>query len=55
MQATNPADILKYASVGVSKSAGIWAHIGTRFGGYLEDDDLDKRFSTTSKVGLISD
>lgn len=34
--ATHFAEILKYAMVGVSLSAGIVAHIGTTFGGFGE-------------------
>ena len=33
---TDLAEILRYASVGVNISAGIVAHIGTRFGGFEE-------------------
>ena len=33
---TDLAEILRYASVGVNISAGIVAHIGTRFGGFGE-------------------
>ena len=34
--ATDLAEILRYASVGVNTSAGIVAHIGTMFGGFEE-------------------
>ena len=33
---TDLAEILRYARVGVNISAGIVAHIGTRFGGFEE-------------------
>ena len=33
---TDFAEILRYANVGVNISAGIVAHIGTRFGGFEE-------------------
>ena len=38
---TDLAEILRYASVGVNISAGMVAHIGTRFGGFEEFLDAD--------------
>lgn len=46
-------DILRYARVGVRISAGIVAHIGTRFGVFGESFDAVSTSCTTSKDGCI--
>ncbi len=48
------ADILRYARVGVRISAGMVAHIGTRFGGLGEPFDVARTSCTVSKDGCIS-
>ena len=48
-----PSDTFRYACVGVKKSAEIWAHKGTRFGGCVDDLDLERREETSSREGCI--
>ena len=47
------AEILRYASVGVRMSAGMVAHIGTRFGGFGELLEASSTCCTVSRVGSI--
>lgn len=45
------ADILRYAKVGVRISAGIVAHMGTRFGGFGSSFDAMSTSCTVLKDG----
>ena len=49
----HPAEILRYANVGVRMSAGIVAHTGTRFGGFGELLDAASTSCTVSSDGCI--
>jgi len=51
----DPSDTFRYACVGVKRSAGIWAHRGTKFGGKFEDEEfaLDRMEVTSSNEGCI--
>lgn len=51
MNTADFAEILRYANVGVRTSAGIVAHIGTRFGGFGEPLDAARTSCTVSKEG----
>ena len=50
---TDLAEILRYASVGVNISAGMVAHIGTRFGGFEEFSDAESTSCTVSNEGCM--
>ena len=50
---TDLAEILRYASVGVNISAGMVAHIGTRFGGSEEFSNAESTSCTVSSDGCI--
>jgi len=52
-----PSETFRYACVGVKRSAEIWAHRGTRFGGHFEAEEeefaLDRMEATSSNEGCI--
>ena len=50
---THLADILRYANVGVRKSAGMVAHSGTRLGALGEPSDIDNTSPTSFNDGMI--
>ncbi len=52
---TDLAAIFKYASVGVRISAGMVAHIGTRFGGFGQSFREPKTLYAVSNDGCILD
>lgn len=51
---TDLAEILRYARVGVNISAGMVAHIGTRFGGFEELLDAESTSCTVPSNGCMS-
>lgn len=48
---THSAEILRYATVGVIRSAGIDAVTGTMFGGFGDPLDCARTFFTASRDG----
>lgn len=50
---TDLAEILRYANVGVNISAGMVAHIGTRFGGFEDFLNAESTSCTVANDGCI--